>query len=135
MIDVTALGKYQTGLFISTFNKLSTLTYVLVVRHSLTYLYIYEVSMMSGNAVDSVLQKLKNTIHYQSGGVDAHGTTRSPTDHGDGGMEASVSNSAPWDDESTRHSVLARFLVVKMSWRGLYRRIMLSKHKMVVRII
>lgn len=74
--------------------------------------------MMSGNAMDNVLQKLKNTIHYQGGRVvvDTQGATRSPRDDS---METGVTDSG-----IQSCCILARFLVMKMSWRGLYRRIM-----------
>lgn len=68
--------------------------------------------------MDNVLQKLKNTIHYQGGRVvvDTQGATCSPRDDS---METSVTDSG-----SQSCCILARFLVMKMSWRGLYRRIM-----------
>lgn len=86
--------------------------------------------------MDSMLQKLKNTIHYQSGGVLGSDNNGPPSLS----ENASASNRSSYEGTSTTYGdadmdsgdrnvkkmclILARFLVMKISWRGLYRRIM-----------
>jgi DnaJ family protein C protein 13 len=75
---------------------------------------------MSGSAVDNVLQRLKNMTGSRSLGTGS-GTGLNSAD----GTPVVLS---PRDiDEPCSSSSLGRFLVTKISWRGLYRRILVVR--------